>query len=79
MFSIAIKPVLTQSAADGALPSLFAATASTAAKRGYYGPSRLFELVGPPTAARVAKRAQDAEAGERLSKLSERLVGISFG
>ena len=34
--------------ADGALPTLYAATSPDAKGGGYYGPSRMFELVGPP-------------------------------
>ncbi len=45
---------------------------------GYYGPSRLFELVGPPTAAKVTKQARDLKVGKRLWDVSETLVGVSF-
>ncbi len=77
IFSIAIKPFFAQSAADGALPSLFAATSPAAMAGGYYGPSRLLEFVGPPTTAKVARRARDADA-ERLWDVSETLAGVSF-
>ena len=79
LFSIAVEPFFTQSAADGALPTLFAATSPNAVKGGYYGPSRLFGLVGPPTEAKVAKRAMNTVAGRRLWEMSEALTGISFG
>jgi len=79
LFSVAIKPFFTQSAPDGALPGLFAATSPAATKGGYYGPSGVFELVGPPTSAKVAKRAQDAAAGKRLWDVSEALTSIKFG
>lgn len=78
IFKIAVQPFFTQSAADGALPSLFAATSPKAMAGGYYGPSRLFELVGPPTAAKVAKRARDLEISKRLWDVSETLAGVSF-
>ncbi len=77
-FTIAIQPFFTQSAADGALPSLFAATSPTAMRGGYYGPSRLLELVGPPIVAKVARRACDTDVGKRLWDVSETLSGIGF-
>jgi len=78
LFSIAVKPFFTQSVTDGALPILFAATSPVAMEGGYYGPSRLFEFVGPPTTAKVAKRAQDVEVGRKLWEVSEALVRIGF-
>jgi hypothetical protein len=39
--------------------------ASDAAPSGYYGPKNLFELVGPPAPARIARQARDA-AVDRL-------------
>ncbi len=79
MFSVLIQPFFTQSAADGALPTLLAATSPAAVGGGYYGPLRSFELKGPPATAKVAKRARDAEAGRRLWDVSEGLAGVSFG
>ena len=45
-------PGFSQSAADGALSTLFAATSPEARPGGYYGPTRRFGLVGPPGPAR---------------------------
>ncbi len=45
---------------------------------GYYGPSRLFELVGPPTAAKVAEQARSLEVGKRLWDVSQTLANVSF-
>jgi NAD(P)-dependent dehydrogenase (short-subunit alcohol dehydrogenase family) len=41
-----LKPTLSQDAAHGALPTLFAATSPDTIPRGYYGPDGLFELKG---------------------------------
>jgi hypothetical protein len=76
---VLIAPWASQSAADGALPQLFAATSSDARPGGYYGPSRLVELVGPPAPARLSAAAQDAAAAQRLWEVSETLTGVSFG
>ncbi|HEX4210328.1 MAG TPA: SDR family oxidoreductase, partial [Candidatus Binataceae bacterium] len=51
--------VLFQSAAQGALPTLFAATSSGATAGAYYGPDKLNEMRGYPTAAKVPLQATD--------------------
>ena len=43
---------LAHSAAEGALPTLFAATSVDARPSGFYGPTGTFELIGPPGPAR---------------------------
>lgn len=64
---------LFQSAAMGALPQLFAATAPEAQPGGHYGPSRFGGLNGWPAPARVAPAALDPEQGSRLWEVSEQL------
>lgn len=64
---------LFQSAAMGALPQLFAATAAQAEPGGHYGPSRFGGLNGWPAPARVAPPARDPRQGARLWQLSEQL------
>jgi len=64
---------LFQSAAMGALPQLFAATAAEAEPGGHYGPSRFGGLNGWPAPARVAPAALDPEQGARLWEVSEQL------
>jgi NAD(P)-dependent dehydrogenase (short-subunit alcohol dehydrogenase family) len=73
-----LQPFMSQSAADGALPTLYAATSPDATGGGYYGPARLFELVGPPKRARVAAQARRAGAAKRLWAVSEELTGVSL-
>jgi len=73
-----LQPVMSQDAAQGALPQLLAATSPDAVGGGYYGPSRLFELVGPPKVARVAKQAKDEAVAKRLWEVSETLTGVGF-
>jgi hypothetical protein len=64
--------------ADGALPTLRAATDPDAPGGSYWGPARFFELNGPPVVARVSKRARDAAAAARLWAVSEQMTGVSF-
>jgi NAD(P)-dependent dehydrogenase (short-subunit alcohol dehydrogenase family) len=70
---------LFQPAAQGALPSLFGATAPEARGGAYYGPDRLGETRGHPTRARFPAQALDATAAARLWALSERMTGVGFG
>ncbi|MDQ1080637.1 SDR family oxidoreductase [Pseudoroseomonas cervicalis] len=70
---------LFQPAAQGALPTLFAATAPAARPGGYYGPHRLSETRGHPTDAKPPPQALDAGVAARLWEESLRLTGVSFG
>jgi NAD(P)-dependent dehydrogenase (short-subunit alcohol dehydrogenase family) len=74
-----IQPFLSQSAADGALPLVFAATSSDAVGGGYYGPHGFQELKGPVASARIMPQALDEAAASRLWDASVRLTGASFG
>jgi protochlorophyllide reductase len=66
---------LFQSAAMGALPQLFAATASEAQPGGHYGPDQWGGMRGYPKAVRVAPAALDGEQRRRLWQISEELCG----
>ena len=73
-----LNPLLAQAPPEGALPTLYAATATGVEGGGYYGPSRMFELWGSPKPAVKSARAQDDEVAQRLWSLSEELTGVSF-
>lgn len=74
-----MQPLLSQSAADGALPSLYAATDPSAQPGGYYGPDGwFFELKGAPAPATIARRAEDREVARKLWEMSESLTGAVF-
>lgn len=68
---------LFQPAAQGALPTLFAATASAAQGGAYYGPDRLGETRGHPAPARIPVAALDTMNAARLWRESERLADIA--
>jgi NAD(P)-dependent dehydrogenase (short-subunit alcohol dehydrogenase family) len=74
-----MKPFLSQDAAHGALPTLYAAIAAEAAAGGYYGPDGIAELKGYPTAVPVPKSALDGTVANRLWVESERLTRVKFG
>jgi protochlorophyllide reductase len=65
---------LFQSAAMGALPQLYAATAADVQPGDHFGPNQLGGLRGWPQRQPVAKAARDAAACARLWRLSEDLV-----
>ncbi|MGV3621271.1 MAG: SDR family oxidoreductase [Archangium sp.] len=69
---------LFQPAAQGALPTLFAATSPAAKPGAYYGPDKLGETRGYPTLAKVPKQAEDAAVAAKLFTESERLTGVTF-
>ncbi len=66
------------SAAQGAIPTLFAATAPEAAGGAYYGPTGPNEVRGPLGLATVPAVARDATAAARLWDVSETLTGARF-
>jgi NAD(P)-dependent dehydrogenase (short-subunit alcohol dehydrogenase family) len=72
------QPFLAQSAAQGALPTLFAAAAPTAQAGGFYGPDGFLETKGYPAPAKIPARAHDRTVAQQLWKESERLAGVSF-
>ena len=65
-----------QSAARGALPVLYAATAPEAQGGGYYGPDGLWEARGAPKPAWIAPHARDRATAERLWAVSEATTGV---
>jgi NAD(P)-dependent dehydrogenase (short-subunit alcohol dehydrogenase family) len=67
-----------QTASDGALPTLFAATAPHARPGGFYGPTGRFELAGTPGPARINDKARDPEVARRLWDISESLTGVRW-
>ena len=76
-FSRLVK-LMGQPAAQGALPTLFAATAPDAAGGAYYGPKDRFGMVGPPKLTRMPRRAFDAELAGALWERSEQLTGVRY-
>ncbi|SFB63943.1 NAD(P)-dependent dehydrogenase, short-chain alcohol dehydrogenase family [Rhizobium sp. NFR07] len=69
---------LFQPVAQGALPTLFAATSPDARGGGYYGPDKLIETRGYPTEAQIPRQAMEKHVARRLWEISEKLTGISF-
>ncbi|GAC58784.1 putative oxidoreductase [Gordonia hirsuta DSM 44140 = NBRC 16056] len=67
---------IAQSAADGALPALFAATSPHAANGEYYGPRSFGEMRGAPAPASYRRAADDPDLRRRLWDKAEELTGV---
>ena len=70
--------VLGQSAADGALPTLMAATMPGVIGGQYFGPQGFKEFKGPPGPGKIEAKALDASVAGKLWEASERLTGVAF-
>ena len=71
-----VLPLVFQSAAAGANPTLYAAT--VAEPGSYTGPQRFGEWRGPIGPARLSRYAADEELGRKLWTLSEEKTGVTF-
>jgi NAD(P)-dependent dehydrogenase (short-subunit alcohol dehydrogenase family) len=67
-----------QATATGALPTLYAATARGVRPGQYIGPSRVFQLFGPPKVVKPDRRARQAETAARLWEISEELTDVRY-
>jgi NAD(P)-dependent dehydrogenase (short-subunit alcohol dehydrogenase family) len=70
--------LLGQSDAQGALPSLYAATVPDLPSGTYVGPDGMFEGRGHPKIVAASRAAHDEAAARRLWEVSERLTGVSY-
>ncbi|CCK24779.1 Retinol dehydrogenase 13 [Streptomyces davaonensis JCM 4913] len=74
----AIRPLLLQAPAMGALPILRAAADPTARGGQYYGPRGFQQSKGHPKVVRSSAASYDLAAQRRLWDLSEELTGVTF-
>ena len=70
--------LFAQSAQDGSLPQLLAATGAEAVGGCYYGPGGPAEMRGHPQIVQPAKAALDTNSWDRLWQVSEELTGVTF-
>lgn len=71
--------VLAQPAAMGALPSLYAATATGVLGGDYIGPGGFQQMRGHPTKVDCRKAAKSEALAQRLWTVSEAATGVRFG
>lgn len=68
--------IFAQSAAMGALPTLYAATRPEVEGGAYVGPSGPFEVRGYPKLVTASAAARDEAVAQRLWRVSEELTGV---
>lgn len=73
-----LAPLLLQPAGRGALPVLFAATATDAESGSYYGPDGQGERKGFPAPAKIPPTAENEALAGQLWSISEQLTHIRF-
>ncbi|MGH3967431.1 MAG: SDR family NAD(P)-dependent oxidoreductase, partial [Mycobacterium sp.] len=73
-----LGPVLFQSPAMGALPTLRAATDPAVQGGQYFGPDGFFEQRGHPKLVKSSAQSHDEKLQRRLWAVSEELTGVSF-
>jgi NAD(P)-dependent dehydrogenase (short-subunit alcohol dehydrogenase family) len=76
--SARVVRIIGQSAADGALPTLYAAASPEAKDAGYYGPDGMFEMKGAVAPAFVSAKAKDIALARRLWEVSEELTHVAW-
>jgi NAD(P)-dependent dehydrogenase (short-subunit alcohol dehydrogenase family) len=70
--------LVSQSAAQGAQPVVFAAASEIVEPGGFYGPGGMMELSGAPAAAYVSARARDEQTARQLWEVSQELTGAQW-
>lgn len=73
-----IAPLVSNSAAGGALPILMAATDPTVRGGAYVGVTRMREMKGPPGPAKPEPQALDQAAAARLWDVTEAMLDLRF-
>lgn len=71
-------PFLFQSPAQGALPTLFAATSPDAIGGSYYGPNKMSETRGFPSLSKIPAQAEDENVAAKLWEVSLQLADVKF-
>jgi NAD(P)-dependent dehydrogenase (short-subunit alcohol dehydrogenase family) len=70
--------LVAQSAASGALPSLYAATAEDVTQGAYYGPRGFMRMWGAPAVDQASEKLVTSEVADELWQISESLTGTAF-
>ena len=76
--AVPLAPIVAQSAARGALPTLRAATDPGALGGQYYGPDGFGEMRGNPKVVSSSAQSHDVTIQRRLWTVSEELTGVTY-
>ncbi|MEZ4671202.1 MAG: oxidoreductase [Anaerolineae bacterium] len=71
--------LLAQNAAMGALPTLYAATASDVHGGDYFGPNGFMHMRGYPVKEQSSKDSHDSQLAARLWEVSEKMAMVHYG
>lgn len=71
-------PFLFQPPAQGALPTLYAATSPDARGGSYYGPNKMGETRGFPAIAKIPEQAEDLAVSLKLWEITQKLAEVEF-
>jgi len=71
-------PLVAMKSAQGALPTLRAATDQDASGGDYFGPDGFMQMRGYPVKVNSNKRSHDKEIAKKLWELSEMLTGVRY-
>lgn len=74
----ALNPLFAMKPWQGALPTLFAATADEVEGGAYYGPKGFYEMRGYPGRVATSDRARDEAVARRLWAVSSELTGVDY-
>jgi NAD(P)-dependent dehydrogenase (short-subunit alcohol dehydrogenase family) len=73
-----LAPLITQTPAMGALPTLRAATDPAVLGGQYYGPGGRYEVLGHPRLVTSSPQSYEVAVQQRLWSVSEDLTGVKF-
>lgn len=73
-----ITPLVTQSAANGSLPTLYGATSNNIKGGEYIGPKHFFEVMGPPVNAYATRYSRNVEHCKKLWEASVALTDVAY-
>jgi NAD(P)-dependent dehydrogenase (short-subunit alcohol dehydrogenase family) len=70
--------IFAQTAAMGALPTLYGATATAVSGGRYFGPDQLFGMRGSPRQVHFVRAAKNQKTARHLWEVSEELTGVHY-
>lgn len=70
--------LIVGTAESAGLPAVYAATSADAVGGGFYGPSGIGHLGGPPAPQKLYSRLRDDESARRIWDVSQKLTGVPF-
>jgi NAD(P)-dependent dehydrogenase (short-subunit alcohol dehydrogenase family) len=73
-----LNPILGQGTDMGALPTLYAATASEVEGGDFYGPGGFMGMHGYPKKVESSERSHDRDVAAKLWDVSEQLTGVTY-